>query len=206
MTLEEITKWYQDQDWKLEDKGSEFLITKGEYIKHLSKKPIFRSEFILQHSRGEKWKAFIEVGASPGGLAEGLLPDCGQLIYVAVERVPHLKFYGLFLRTDCYDKKLGMQRKPIAFMRMDTAEAAYLIAPGAADGVMIDAQHNYTDVVADIKMWRLKVKKGGYLLGHDYNPWGVKNASGVAYAVDEAFYEINLFLEPSGNCVWWLRL
>ena len=36
------------------------------------------------------------------------------------------------------------------------------------DFVYIDANHAYDYVVQDIKLWHPKVKKGGYLCGHDY--------------------------------------
>jgi cephalosporin hydroxylase len=36
------------------------------------------------------------------------------------------------------------------------------------DFVYIDANHAYNYVVQDIELWYPKVKKGGYLCGHDY--------------------------------------
>ena len=36
------------------------------------------------------------------------------------------------------------------------------------DFVYIDANHAYDFVIQDIELWYPKVKKGGYLLGHDY--------------------------------------
>lgn len=37
------------------------------------------------------------------------------------------------------------------------------------DLVYIDASHRYEDVINDIKTWLPKIKKGGYLSGHDYH-------------------------------------
>jgi len=49
------------------------------------------------------------------------------------------------------------------------------------DLVFIDADHSYESVKEDIEVWLPRVKKGGYLSGHDYGPpW-----EGVIKAVDE---------------------
>lgn len=44
------------------------------------------------------------------------------------------------------------------------------------DFVFIDAQHTYEAVREDIDVWLPKVKKGGYLAGHDYNHGPVAKA------------------------------
>lgn len=67
--------------------------------------------------------------------------------------------------------------KPI---RMASTEAANLYEDNSLDVVFIDAGHTYADVKADIIAWLPKVKKGGYLAGHDYS-W----APPVKKAVDE---------------------
>lgn len=36
------------------------------------------------------------------------------------------------------------------------------------DFVFIDGDHSYEGVKRDIRLWKPKVKKGGYLIGHDY--------------------------------------
>ena len=50
------------------------------------------------------------------------------------------------------------------------------------DFVFIDAQHDYDSVKKDIEIWTPKLKPGGLLSGHDYQP----NFKGVIQAVDEA--------------------
>lgn len=50
------------------------------------------------------------------------------------------------------------------------------------DFVYIDALHDYNSVKADIDAWYPKVKVGGILYGHDYNP---EKWSGVVRAVKE---------------------
>jgi predicted O-methyltransferase YrrM len=49
----------------------------------------------------------------------------------------------------------------------DSLVAASLIRDGAFDLAFIDADHTYAAVKADIAAWRLKVRVGGILCGHD---------------------------------------
>ena len=66
-------------------------------------------------------------------------------------------------------------------MEMDSLEAAGRVPDASLDFVFIDAQHTYDCVKADILAWRPKLKPGGWLTGHDYQP----KFPGVIKAVDE---------------------
>lgn len=67
--------------------------------------------------------------------------------------------------------------------KSDTAEAVATFGKKKFDFVFIDADHAYESVKKDIAAWLPKVKKGGIIAGHDYEPaW-----SGVMQAVNEAF-------------------
>ena len=70
--------------------------------------------------------------------------------------------------------------KPV---RMKTAEAPKNLVDVNFDVVFIDASHDYASVRADILAWFFKVKKGGYIAGHDY---GV----GMEYHVNKAVNEL----------------
>lgn len=52
-------------------------------------------------------------------------------------------------------------------MVMSSKDAAKIIVPNSFDLVFIDANHSYVETLADIKLWRSKVKRGGILCGHD---------------------------------------
>lgn len=66
----------------------------------------------------------------------------------------------------------------------DSLTAAAQFADGTLDFVYIDGAHDYDSVVADLAAWTPKVKPGGLIAGHDYNPgaW-----PGVVRAVQERF-------------------
>ena len=52
-------------------------------------------------------------------------------------------------------------------MLMNSGDAASVLADGIADLVFIDADHTYQAVKRDIQMWASKVRRGGFLCGHD---------------------------------------
>lgn len=66
-------------------------------------------------------------------------------------------------------------------VKLPSVEAAALYEDGSLDFVFIDAAHEYEFVKADIEAWLPKVKKGGFICGHDYGG----DANGVARAVSE---------------------
>lgn len=80
-------------------------------------------------------------------------------------------------------------------IRMTSVAAAKLYEDHSLDFVFIDAQHDYESVKEDILAWKNKVKKGGILAGHDYNPEG-------DYGVGKAVRELlpNHFPAPTGWC------
>ena len=67
-------------------------------------------------------------------------------------------------------------RDLVRVIDMDSRQAAQRFADGVADFIMIDADHAYENVVADIQAWLPKVKAGGVMAGHDWNYMGVTQA------------------------------
>lgn len=79
-------------------------------------------------------------------------------------------------------------------IRLSSLESAKLYPDRSLDFVFIDASHEYEDVKQDILSWYPKVKKGGYIAGHDYTTF-----DGVQKAVDEIIINkgLNWVLEKS---------
>lgn len=95
------------------------------------------------------------------------------------------KLYNLFLSN------ISPVSQVIKAIRMSSVEAAALYEDNSVDVVFIDAGHTYEDVKCDIISWKPKVKKGGYLAGHDF-----PEAHGVVKAVEELLCSV----ENSEGC------
>mgnify|MGYP006279385369 CR=1 FL=1 len=70
-------------------------------------------------------------------------------------------------------------------IRAFSKDAARQFEAHSLDYVFIDAEHTYEGVREDILCWLPKVKKGGWIGGHDYG--NHPKFPGVKKAVDEAF-------------------
>jgi hypothetical protein len=137
-------------------------------------------------------KSCVEVGVSRGEFARHLAkrspsrlllvdPWCHQdpKQYADPANFPDDEFNRIY-------KGLVEEFKNQPFVQFDRAyslDAAARVPDGSLDFVYIDANHAYEFVKQDIEAWYPKVKKGGWLCGHDYDPhpegqgWpGVKKA------------------------------
>ena len=74
----------------------------------------------------------------------------------------------------------------VKIIRSSSRKAAELVDDNLLDFVFIDGDHSYEGVKSDIKSWSKKVKKGGYICGHDYT------RAGVNKAVNEFFDKIEI--------------
>lgn len=81
-------------------------------------------------------------------------------------------------------------------LKMTTHEASQLFKDGEFDMVFIDADHSYEAVRQDVQDWWLKVKRGGFIAGHDCM-W-----KSVADALTAEFG--HLVLTNTTN-IWWVN-
>ena len=72
------------------------------------------------------------------------------------------------------------------------------------DLVFVDADHSYEGCLEDIKAWEGKVKKGGYMSGHDYENNEGDFKFGVTQAVDE-WKPDSKPLELGLNYTWFVK-
>ena len=89
--------------------------------------------------------------------------------------------HSFFKRIDVEKTaKINLKGLPVNVIKGESVETSKSYTK-CLDFVFIDGAHLYEDVLADIKAWKRKVKKGGYIGGHDYDNPNVKRA------VDEVF-------------------
>jgi hypothetical protein len=88
------------------------------------------------------------------------------------------------LRKPVYDtflENIRPVRHAITPLRMTSLEGAAKFADGEIDFLMLDGDHNYPAIKADIDAWLPKMKKGGVISGDDYLWPGVKKAADDAF-------------------------
>ena len=80
------------------------------------------------------------------------------------------------------------------FIRNWTTEAVKEVEDESLDFVFIDADHAYKSVVKDIEDWSPKVKKGGFITGHDHYISGVKRAVKEKFGNDYTVSQDNVWI------------
>lgn len=155
-------------------------------------------DMAIQRASGSQSVLFVELGVWFGQ----------SMSYAGVEIINSgklIKLQGIdsFLRGDQVDDDTPYDpnrhtealrytqpvKDVVEIIRADTRDAHKMYEDGSIDFLFIDANHDYESVLLDIKNWFPKVKKGGIIAGHDYNP----NAfPGVIQAVNEFFGEENI--------------
>jgi predicted O-methyltransferase YrrM len=90
---------------------------------------------------------------------------------------------------DDFLKNIEPVKNHINVVKSDSVEASKLYEDESLDFIFIDASHHYEFVKADIQAWYPKLKKGGYIGGHDYDPPSrtPNGIHGVFQAVNEIF-------------------
>lgn len=85
--------------------------------------------------------------------------------------------HSLFKHTDVYKiAKTNLTGLPVNIVIGDSIEVSKNYENESLDFVFIDGSHLYNDVKNDIKAWKKKIKKGGFIAGHDYDNTNVKKA------------------------------
>jgi hypothetical protein len=130
-------------------------------------------DFVKKHG----WTRGAELGVDKGVLFNMLLTSCPQLSMVGVDTfpVPHRRERCLRMVEEFNGRA--------QLLEMTTHQAAQRVPEQSFDFIFIDADHADASVAEDITDWTPKVKRGGWLGGHDYN----KHFPGVVSAVNRVF-------------------
>lgn len=103
--------------------------------------------------------------------------------------------HKLATETDIYEIFLeNMGDRKFTAIRKESIEASKDFEDESCDVIFIDMDHSYEGVKQDLIHWFPKVKKGGYIAGHDIY-W-----EGVAKAVNE-FFPIEK-IKRASHCCW----
>ena len=96
-------------------------------------------------------------------------------------------------------------RTPSLLMRKSSIEASNFFNDEEFDCIFIDASHDFKNCFRDICLWYPKVKKNGFLVGHD---WDNPNHPGVNKAVKKYFKnnirELKTVSEP--YYIWYIKV
>lgn len=96
-------------------------------------------------------------------------------------------------------------KKNVKIIKMKSSEASINYPNDFFDWIYIDADHSYESVILDIKCWFPKLKKGGIISGHDFDPSPEDinyEKYGVKKAVEE-FFDKNYKLTSEINYKSW---
>lgn len=85
------------------------------------------------------------------------------------------------------------QNKNIHFIKESTNKAYASFQNLSIDILYVDAAHDYNSVKQDLTLWYPKMKKGGFICGHDYS----KTFDGVIKAVNEFTKEQSLSIHKT---------
>jgi predicted O-methyltransferase YrrM len=104
-------------------------------------------------------------------------------------------YQALATQTDIYPIFLdNMGDRKFIPIRKTSVEASKDFEDESCDVIYIDMQHTYEAVIEDLHHWYPKLKKGGYIAGHDaYHP-------GVNKAITEFFDKFDII--GTCNCCW----
>ena len=131
------------------------------------------------------WRGYFSVTMLQWPVSRLVLVDSWRRqVWSAEEQAPDEEHEANYQET-LHNVRGSMDR--VTVMRMTSAEAAFKFAVPIFDLVFIDACHDYTHVMEDLRMWSALVKPEGFLCGHDYtkNADSVKWGFGVVEAVSD---------------------
>lgn len=145
-----------------------------------------------------------EVGTGSGNMMAKVLPANPQLFMYLIAWYPGTReketsnYSGPMAKRKFVDV-IQPYKDRVKVIWKTSLESIKDITDGELDFVFIDADHSYEHAKQDIELWYPKVRSGGLVSGHDYDPTRPRMA-GVIRAVDEYFNEFEIY-EP--DHVWY---
>ena len=154
------------------------------------------SKIIENNLKGKTNLVLVEVGVARGGTSDFTIKKLSKNIakYTGVDpyksnydKTDIFSYYNQEFMDNCYlyvIEKVNDSRFDL--IRTTSKKASSEFQDNSIDAIFIDGDHTYSAVLEDIKCWKNKVKKGGLMIGDDYQSF-----KGVKKAVHESFSEFH---------------
>lgn len=120
---------------------------------------------------------------------------------------PQIMANGSVVNKTLYDEfisNIESIKDHIITYKKSSVQAAKLFEDNSIDFVFIDASHKYENVKKDLLAWLPKIKKGGFIGGHDYASPSDHPDHGVYIAVNEIFGKDNIKVYDKSGWDSWL--
>jgi hypothetical protein len=159
---------------------------------------------LAAHFAAKGYTRGAEIGVERGKFSEVLCESIPGLSLLAVDAwstKPGYREHVTQQELDTFEKQTRkrLQKYGAHVVKGFSVDVARTVPDGSLDFVYIDADHAEAAVIADLKAWVPKVKRGGIVSGHDYNLSSVKRAVRDAHAgVVQSTHE-------SSPSFWWVR-
>ena len=138
---------------------------------------------------------FVEIGVWKGGstafMGVEIVNSNKNIRFHAIDTFLGSKEHGNI--DDFYDEACNnlaplISQGVVELHRAHSHKIVQMFDDASIDFLFIDGSHEYEDVKEDLRLWLPKVKSGGTLAGHDYDPaW-----PGVQRAVNEVLGKENI--------------
>lgn len=147
---------------------------------------IKRWHVLLDLVKQHNWTRGTEIGVLNGATFFHLLDGAPNLEMYAVDNWrSDDKDYGDLTKVgEEFHANAERYGQRACILQGNSVAMAHEVPNGCLDFCFLDADHSYESVKADIDAWLDKVKRGGMMLGHDWNP---ERFPGVIKAVQERF-------------------
>lgn len=137
-----------------------------------------RADVLISMARQFGWRSGAEIGVADGKTSAALMTAVRPLKMIGVDHWPDGAGGELYYKQD------RTRRRARMIYEMHDARLIEDASPGAADQVgdasldfvFIDGDHSEAAVRADIAAWLPKVRRGGWVLGHNRTYHGVAAA------------------------------
>lgn len=148
----------------------------------------------------------VMLGAGPGVMAMAVLEGNPQLA-VSVVDIATTEW------VEAHLEGAGLKTELVHFHHGDSAAAGRAWVSAPVHLLIVDADHTYVGVLADLQAWLSHLAAGGYVFFHDYDADGTEFAdqerySGVMQAVDDFILpdpDFQAVANPGTSIVWQKR-